>query len=58
MYEYVGWHMHACNAEMHESMLTSFSISDYLKGLSYKIDFENVDKNLQILAFTRAAAGF
>ncbi len=29
-----------------------------LKGLSYEIDFENVDKNRQILALTRAAAGF
>jgi hypothetical protein len=29
-----------------------------LKGLSYEIDFENVDKNLQILALIRAAAGF
>jgi hypothetical protein len=28
----------------------------HLKGLSYEI--ENVDENLQILAFTRAAAGF
>jgi hypothetical protein len=32
--------------------------SDHLKGLSYEIDFENVDENLQILALTRAAAGF
>ncbi len=29
-----------------------------LKGLSYEIDFENVDENWQILAVTRAAAGF
>ncbi len=29
-----------------------------LKGLSYEIDFENVDENLQILALTRAAVGF
>ncbi len=29
-----------------------------LKGLSHEIDFENVDENLQILALTRAAAGF
>ncbi len=29
-----------------------------LKGLSYEIDFENVDENGQILALTRAAAGF
>ncbi len=29
-----------------------------LKGLSYEIDFENVDENLQILALTRASAGF
>jgi hypothetical protein len=29
-----------------------------LKGLSYEIEFENVDENLQILALTRAAAGF
>ncbi len=31
---------------------------DILKGLSYEIDFENVDKNLQILALIRAAACF
>ncbi len=31
---------------------------DHLKGLSYEIDFENVDENWQILALTRAAAGF
>jgi hypothetical protein len=29
-----------------------------LKGLSYEMDFENVDENWQILAFIRAAAGF
>ncbi len=29
-----------------------------LKGLSYEIDFENVDENWHILAVTRAAAGF
>jgi hypothetical protein len=29
-----------------------------LKGLSYEIDFENVDENGQILALIRAAAGF
>jgi hypothetical protein len=29
-----------------------------LKGLSYEIDFENVDANWQILALTRAAVGF
>ncbi len=29
-----------------------------LKGLSYEIDFENVDENWQILALKRAAAGF
>jgi hypothetical protein len=29
-----------------------------LKGLSYEIDFEDVDENLQILAQIRAAAGF
>ncbi len=29
-----------------------------LKGLSYEIDFENVDENWQIFALTRAAAGF
>ncbi len=29
-----------------------------LKGLSHEIDFKNVDKNRQILALTRAAAGF
>jgi hypothetical protein len=28
------------------------------KGMSYEIDFENVDENRQILALTRAAAGF
>jgi hypothetical protein len=30
----------------------------YLKGLSHEIDFKNVDENGQILALTRAAAGF
>jgi hypothetical protein len=30
----------------------------YLKGLSYEVDFENVDENLQILAFIRVTAGF
>jgi hypothetical protein len=29
-----------------------------LKGLSYEIDFDNVDKNWQILGFIRAATGF
>ncbi len=29
-----------------------------LKELSYEIDFENVDENLQILALIRAAADF
>ncbi len=29
----------------------------FLKGLSYEIDFENVDENWQILALIRAAAG-
>ncbi len=29
-----------------------------LKGLSYEIDFKNVDENGQILALLRAAAGF
>ncbi len=29
-----------------------------LKGLSYEIDFKNVDENWQILTLTRAAAGF
>jgi hypothetical protein len=29
-----------------------------LKGLSYEIDFENVDENWQILALIRAVAGF
>ncbi len=32
--------------------------SSFLKGLSYEIDFENVDENWQILALTRAAVGF
>ncbi len=31
---------------------------DSLKGLSYEVDFENVDVNWQILAIIRAAAGF
>jgi hypothetical protein len=35
-----------------------FRKCDALKGLSYEIDFENVDENWQILALTRAAAGF
>ncbi len=30
----------------------------YLKGLSYEIDFENVDENWQISALMRATAGF
>ncbi len=30
----------------------------HLKGLSHEIDFKNVDENGQILALTRAAAGF
>jgi hypothetical protein len=30
----------------------------YLKGLSHEIDFKNVDENGQILALSRAAAGF
>jgi len=29
-----------------------------LKGLSHELDLENVDENGQILASTRAAAGF
>jgi hypothetical protein len=29
-----------------------------IKGLSHEIDFKNVDENGQILALTRAAAGF
>ncbi len=29
-----------------------------LKGLSYEIDFVNVDENLQVLALIRAATGF
>jgi hypothetical protein len=29
-----------------------------LKGLSHEMDFKNVDENGQILALTRAAAGF
>ncbi len=33
---------------------TSFT----LKGLSHEIDFKNVDENWQILALTRAAAGY
>jgi hypothetical protein len=31
---------------------------NHLKGLSHEIDFKNVDENGQILALTRAAAGF
>jgi hypothetical protein len=30
----------------------------HLKGLSHEIDFNNVDKNLQMLALISAAAGF
>ena len=37
--------------------LKSLSVLD-LKGLSHEIDFKNVDENSQILALTRAAAGF
>ncbi len=29
-----------------------------LKGLSYELDFENVDENWQILALKRDAAGY
>ncbi len=29
-----------------------------LKGLSHETDFDNVDENWQMLALTRAAAGF
>ncbi len=36
----------------------NFSNNKILKELSYEIDFENVDENWQILALTRAAAGF
>ncbi len=32
--------------------------ASHLKGLSHEIDFKNVDENGQILALTRAAAGF
>jgi hypothetical protein len=38
--------------------ITTLLKDDILKGLSYEIDFENVDKNGQILAFIRVAAGF
>ncbi len=33
-------------------------VSTFLKGLSHETDFNNVDENGQILALTRAAAGF
>jgi hypothetical protein len=36
----------------------TLNLESDLKGLSYKIYFKNVDKNLQILAFIRAGAGF
>jgi hypothetical protein len=29
-----------------------------LKGLSHEIDFDNIDKNCQMLALISAAAGF
>jgi hypothetical protein len=35
-----------------------YNVCTGLKELSYKIDFKNVDENGQILALTRAAAGF
>jgi hypothetical protein len=35
-----------------------FNAIEPLKGLSHEIDFKNVDENGQILALTRAAAGF
>jgi hypothetical protein len=38
--------------------MSSFRMSCCLKGLSHEIDFKNVDENGQILALTRAAAGF
>ncbi len=43
--------------ELHKR-LREFENYESLKGLSYEIDFENVDENLQILALRRAAAGF
>jgi hypothetical protein len=39
-----------------EMLVASYTLD--LKGLSYEIDFENVDKNRQILALIRAAADF
>ncbi len=41
-----------------EKLWISISFDGGLKGLSYEIDFKNVDENWQILALTRAAAGF
>jgi hypothetical protein len=40
------------------SWLAGRDRNERLKGLSHEIDFNNVDENGQILALTRAAAGF
>jgi hypothetical protein len=43
---------------MLEEFRNKLGIFSGLKGLSYEIDFKNVDENLQILDLIRAAAGF
>ncbi len=46
-------------ASFSERKVSIFSLfSGGLKGLSYEIDFKNFDENWQILALTRATAGF
>ena len=54
-----------CNVETFQrnylialALLLFFLFIHLLKGLSHEIDFKNVDENGQILALTRAAAGF
>ncbi len=49
----------AHSANIEQKWVSAFAFKEItLKGLSYEIDFENVDENWQILALTRAAAGF
>jgi hypothetical protein len=53
-FQIIGWPR---NGHNYLSTLLRMNVI-LLKGLSYEIDFENVDENWQILALTRAAAGF
>ncbi len=52
-----------CHSRSHRNTITIWKPEQgywkgFLKGLSHEIDFKNVDENGQILALTRAAAGF